>query len=469
MLFRFRSVSALAVLCLILTIAGCGATRPGSPPASRPLGDSLSAYDAPRDGPSGARRGRASADLRRPDGWSNVPGDTITLQESLALALANNSRLQSFSWEVRAREAQALQSGLWPNPTLTGETEDLSTEGPIGDFVDSEQMVQVSQPIELWGRPGKRRDVAEQDRALASWNYETARLDVVTQTTKAFLGLVAAEERVHLAQELVRLSEEVFQTVSRQVETGEVSPVEKDRARVPLSQARIRLRRARADRRAARRTLSGQWGRSDTTSFSTVKGAFGSVRPVPPLDTVQAALDRNPTLARQADEIERAKAVLALEKSNRFPVPSVTIGGQRFGGRTGRDRTALKAGLSLSLPLFDRNQGAVQRARSRIRRAKAERASARVRLDTTLTRAYGMLVSAQNEANTIANETLPAARSAFESVRQGYRRGKFSYLDVLDAQRTLFDVRRQQSQALRSYHQARARVERLIATPLDDL
>ena len=469
MLLRFRSVSALAVLGLIFTIAGCGSTRPGSPPSSRPLGDSLSAYDAPRDGPSGARRGRALADLRRPDGWSGAPGDTLTLQECLALALADNARLKSFSWEVRAREAQALQAGFWPNPVLGAETEDLSTEGPVGDFADAEQMVQVSQPIELWGRPGKRRDVAEQDRALAGWDYEAARLDVVTQTTQAFLGLVAAEERVRLARELVRLSEEVFQTVSRQVEVGEVSPVEKERARVPLSQARIRLRRAREDRRSARQALSGQWGRSDTTSFSTVTGTFGPVRPVPALDTVKTALDRNPALARQADEIERATAVLALEKSDRFPVPSLTVGGQRFGARTGNDRTALTAGISLPLPLFDRNQGAVQRARSRIQRAKAERASARVRLDTTLSRAYSALVSAQHEANTIANETLPAARSAFRSIREGYRQGKFSYLEVLDAQRTLFDVRRQQVQALRSYYQARARVERLIATPLDDL
>ncbi len=191
-------------------LAGCGSTRPGTLPSSRSLGDTLTAYEVPRDGP------RATQDrLRRPDGWSEAPGDTITLQESLALALANNPRLQSFSWEVRAREAQALQAGLWPNPVLEMETEDLSTEGPIGDFTDSEQMVQVSQPIELWGRPGKQRDVAEQDRSLAGWDYEAARLDVVSQTTRAFVGLVAADQRVQLARELVRLSEKVFETVSR--------------------------------------------------------------------------------------------------------------------------------------------------------------------------------------------------------------------------------------------------------------
>ncbi|MCS4044540.1 cobalt-zinc-cadmium efflux system outer membrane protein [Salinibacter ruber] len=412
---------------------------------------------------------RSKERLRRPSEWSEAPGDTVTLQESLALALANNPRLQSFSWEVRAREAQALQAGLWPNPSLGTETEDLSTEDPIGDFTGSEQMVQVSQPIELWGRPGKRRDVAEEERDLAGWDYEAARLDVVSQTTQAFVGLVAAEQRVQLARQLVRLSEEVFQTVSRQVETGEVSPVEKQRARVPLSQARIRLRRAEEARAAARKTLSGQWGRSDTTAFADVEGKFGPVRPVPSLDSVESALDRNPALARQQDEIEQARAVVSLEKSDRLPVPTVTVGWQRFGGRTGSDRTALKAGVSLPLPLWDRNQGAVQRARFRLERARRQREAARVRLDTTLSKAYRSLVSAQNEAQTIAEETLPAAQSAFESVRQGYRQGKFDYLEVLDAQRTLFGVRRQQIQALSRYYQARVRVERLVATPLEQL
>ena len=454
-------VYALGVLFIL---AGCGSTRPGTPPEPRPLGDTESAYEAPRAVPDRPQEG-----LRRPPEWEEAPGDTLTLQESLALALANNPRLQSFSWEVRAREARALQVGLWPNPVLGTETEDLSTNDPVGDFIDSEQMVQVSQPIELWGRPGKRRDVAEAERDLAGWDYEGARLDVVSQTTQAFVGLVAADERVHLAQELVRLSEEVFQTVKRQVETGEVSPVEQERARVPLSQARIRLRRALEARESARKTLSGQWGRSDTTAFAEVEGTFGPVDPVPSLNAVKAALDRNPALARQEDEIERARAILGLEKSDRFPVPSVTAGWQRFGGRTGSDQRAFKAGIALPLPLFDRNQGAVQRARYRLEQARRQREASRVRLDTTLSKAYRSLASAQSEAQTIAEETLPAAQSAFESVRQGYRQGKFDYLEVLDAQRTLFGVRRQQIQALRRYYRARVRVERLVATPLEEL
>ncbi len=92
-----------------------------------------------------------------------------------------------------------------------------------------------------------------------------------------------------------------------------------------------------------------------------------------------------------------------------------------------------------------------------------------MRVDTALTRAYRELTAAYSEVQTIREETLPAARSAFEAIRQGYREGKFGYLDVLDAQRTLFDVRRQEVRALNAYYQRRADVERLTATPLAEV
>jgi cobalt-zinc-cadmium efflux system outer membrane protein len=395
-----------------------------------------------------------------------VQDDTLSLSDALALALQENPRLQSFAWEVRAREAQALQAGLYPNPTLRGETEELNTSAPIDGFTSAEQSVRLGLPLELWGRPWKQRDVAEAERDLAGWDYEAARLDVTTQATKAFIGVLAAQERVRLTEELARLSEEVYQTVSRQVEAGEVSPVEQTRARVPLSEARIQSSRARQSLEAARATLAGTWGRPEAPPFEAVTGAFGPVTALPPLSAVRSLAARNPQVARQAANIQQAEAQLSLEKVSRYPVPEVTAGWQRFGGP---GTEAFAAGIALSLPLFDRNQGATRRARYRVQRTLQERREARVRVDTALTRSYRQLAAAYSEVQTIREETLPAARSAFTSIRQGYREGKFGYLEVLDAQRTLFDVRRQEVRALSAYYQRRADVERLIATPLAEV
>ncbi|WP_051141342.1 TolC family protein [Salisaeta longa] len=389
--------------------------------------------------------------------------DTLSLPEALALALQENPRLRSFAWEVRAREAQVLQAGLYPNPTLSAEAESLPTDAPFDGFSGAEQSVRLGVPLELWGRPWKRRDVAEATRDLAGWTYEAVRLDVTTQVTQAFIGVLAAQERVRLAEALVGLSKEVYQTVRRQVEAGKVSPVEQTRARVPLSEARIQLSRARQSLAAARNTLAGTWGRLERPPFEAVTGTFGPVHKPPSLRALQPLAARNPRIARQQTNIRQAEARLALEKASRFPIPKLTAGWQRFGGL---GTEAFTAGIALPLPLFDRNQGATQRARYRVQRAQAQREDARVQVDTALTRAYHRLAASYNEVRTLRSETLPAARSAFKAIRQGYRAGKFSSLDVLDAQRTLFDVRRQEVRALSDYYQRRATVERLIATPL---
>lgn len=453
-LVHLRTILFAALAAVFL--AGCASTSPEAGyPEARPLGEPLLAYRPASE---------AEAALGVPAETAIVPGDTLALPDVLALTLTQNPRLQAFAWEVRARDAAALQAGLYPNPTLSAETEEVSTSDPLGEFTNAEQAARLSLPLELWGRPWKQRAVAERERDLAGWDYEAARLGVLTEATQAYVGVVAAEARVRQAEEEVRLSETVYETVARQAAAGEVSPVERTRAEVPLSQARIQLRRAEEALQSAQSALAGTMGLAQAPPFAVRRDTLAAASPVPDLAALRPLAQQNPLVARQEDEIARAEAALSLEKAGRFPVPQLTAGAQRFGAT---DTEAFAAGIALPLPLFDRNQGAVARARADLERTRRERQSARVQLDTALTRAYRDLVASQNEAQTLTEETLPAARRAFEAVRQGYRQGKFGFLEVLDAQSTLFAVRRQQIQALAAYYQQRAAVERLIAAPLD--
>lgn len=451
-----RTLSFCVGAGLLLGLLGCTSTRPSDFPNPRPLGNKLpTAHTTSRTATTTPDRSQSPSEP--------TPRDTLTLPDVLAWALRENPRLQAFAWTVRAREAQAVQAGLYPNPTLSADTEALPTGDPVGGFSGAEQSVRLGIPLEVWGRIGRRRDVADAERDVAGWDYEAARLDVWTQASKAFVGVLAAQERARLAEARVRLSEDVYETVCRQVDAGKVSPVEQTRAQVPLSEARIQRNRARHHLLASQTTLAGTWGRPTSTSFAGVAGAFGPVDDPPPLDAIRAFARRNPQVARQAARVRRAEAQHALEKANRFPVPTVTAGWQRFGET---DTRAFAAGVTLPLPLFDRNQGSTQGARYRVKRATQERHDARVRVDTTLTRAYSQLAAAYEEVNTIRDEALPAAQTAFDAIRRGYREGKFGYLDVLDVQRTLFDVRRQEVHALSAYYQHRLDVERLIGTPL---
>jgi cobalt-zinc-cadmium efflux system outer membrane protein len=148
-------------------------------------------------------------------------------------------------------------------------------------------------------------------------------------------------------------------------------------------------------------------------------------------------------------------------------VPDITVnaGYRRF---TDIDSNAFLIGGSIQLPLFDRNRGGIQEATDRLSKAHAEQRAAQVRVTTALAESYRALASARDEASVLASSIQPGAREAFEAVSEGYRLGKFGYLEVLDAQRTLVSAGAQYLRALSDYHKAAADVERLIGAPLAD-
>jgi cobalt-zinc-cadmium efflux system outer membrane protein len=126
-------------------------------------------------------------------------------------------------------------------------------------------------------------------------------------------------------------------------------------------------------------------------------------------------------------------------------------------------------GLVMPLPLFDRNQGNLREAHQRIDKAIDEQEATELRLRTELTAAYEALSAASNEVKVLHREILPAAKSAFEVTNKGYELGRFGFLEMLDAQRTLFQNQLLYIRALANYQRLVNEIERLIAAPVDGL
>ena len=122
----------------------------------------------------------------------------------------------------------------------------------------------------------------------------------------------------------------------------------------------------------------------------------------------------------------------------------------------------------MPLPLFDRNQGRVLETRYELARAGAQQRAAEATMSNELTRAYADAESSTFAMRTLKDETLPAARSAFQAAQDAFRTGKSDYLDVLDAERTLVEVERQLIDAHESFHASVASLEGLTAAPLTD-
>jgi cobalt-zinc-cadmium efflux system outer membrane protein len=180
-------------------------------------------------------------------------------------------------------------------------------------------------------------------------------------------------------------------------------------------------------------------------------------------DALKRALMHNPDVARWETEVEQRKAALEVARADR--IPDLTLGAGIKYLNESDDETYLMA-LSLPIPFFNRNQGGVLEASYAVSRTKEESADAVVRVTTEVHETYQNLLSAFDEVSTLRTIVLPGAHTSFNAAREGYREGKFSYLIVLDAQRTLIETEQEHVNALVDYHKSKSALERLIAKEL---
>jgi cobalt-zinc-cadmium efflux system outer membrane protein len=448
-----RAVLSLAVLW---APGGCAGSRDASySPEPRPLGADLPAFHAPERPGNGPQ----------PSPPIEEPAGDLTLGEALALTLIRNPELAAFSWEVRAQEARALQAGLRPNPALALEVENVAGSGHASGFGNAETTISLSQLLELSGKRGKRQRLAELDRDLAAWDYETVRLELLTAVTRTFVGLLAAQERLRLAEDLVQVAEEALADVSRRVRAGAVSPVEETRARVELSTSRLDRLAAQQECNAVRVRLAASWG-GGAPRFARAVGTLEPLAPPPALEHLLDRIDQNPDIARGKAERAQREADLGLQRALGTSDIEVEGGVRRMGESS---EHAFVVGLALPLPVFDRNQGSRREAEIRVARAGEEHRARTVRARSNLVVAHGSLIAAYEEITVLETAILPDAESALVTAREAHRKGLFGFTDFLDTQRTLFELRGRRFDALARYHRAVADIERLIGEPLSGI
>jgi cobalt-zinc-cadmium efflux system outer membrane protein len=448
-------VQYVVVLCVgVIGLTGCASHNIDAVwPEPRPLGADTPAFQAPEDPTA---RGPVVKSIQEPTG-------ALALRDAIALALVGNPELAAFSWNVRAQEALALQAGLRPNPELEFEMENFAGTGALKGFDVTETTILLGQLFELGGKRGKRQELATLTRNLSAWDYETKRLDVYVDVAKSFVNVVAAQEHVALSTELVDLAQEAVARVGARVAAGKDSPVEETKATVTLHTTRLGLERAKRDLEGARKQLAALWG-SGLPAFGRAEGDIEEIVPLPAADRLAELTAENPNIARWATEFEERRAAVELADAGKIPDLTVVLGGKHL---SEIGESAFVVGLAIPIPLFNRNQGETLAARYRLAQAQAEARAARAQADAALAETYRALSTAHVVATALRDEVLPAAQSAYDTTNEGYRLGKFGFLDLLDAQRTLFEAKKEYINALAAYHRASADMERLIGRALD--
>lgn len=381
----------------------------------------------------------------------------LTLAEAEQRALARNPFLSASAAAAEAAAGDARQAGLLPNPELGYSRENVGNDKLTGLDGPSSTW-QLSQRLELAGQRGARRASAEGEADAARLRWERERALLRAEVRSSWVDVLAAQQRVAFAEELSRVTTDTREAVAAQVRAGKVSPVELVRVDVASAALQRREQLARLSLIAARQRLASVQGLAEP-DFGALSAPLPAVTPLPPQAATAQALAANP-LQKEADARVRAReGGLRQARAGGFPDVTVSVGQTQF---EEAGESAWQMGVSLPLPLFDRNQGARRAAEARLQEARAQAEGAAQTLRAELETLYPQVQALGQQLDTFEKTVLPASAEAFSAVNKGYRFGKFGLLDVLDAQRSLIDTRFDYLDTLTEYHRQRSRLDALL-------
>jgi len=439
--------------CAALVAAGLSvalASR-AQAPAPYPVGRELPTFEAP-----------ASAGASLPDPPPEPTG-VLRLQDALAAALLRNPELAADAHEVRAREAALLQAAAHPNPTVSLEVEDFAGSGQFHGVESAQTTLLLGQLIELGGKRAARVDLAAADRDLAAWDHEVRRIDVLVRTADEFVDVLAAQERLRLADEALEIARSTQRVASLRLRAGMASPAEEIRAGVQVDVASVGREHTEHELATARHALAATWA-GEEPRFERAVGDLEWLPSVPSADDLAQRLEASPAVARWRTELARRDALRARATSDRVPDVTVRAGPRRL---SGPEDTALVVGFSVPLPLWNRNRGAIAEAEHRVAMVAAEARAARVHAVMDLATARVGLQASSEEAHLLRTRILPGTQRAVEALRRGYEQGRFAQIEVLDAERARLDAREQYLRALVEAHHSAQQIERLTGVPLE--
>ncbi|WP_313570119.1 TolC family protein [Comamonas terrigena] len=375
----------------------------------------------------------------------------LTLNVAVSQALDQHPRLRAAQRGLEASEGVLLQSRARPNPELSYSQEDTRS-------TTRTSTVQLNQMLEIGGKRSARMRVAEKGREVAQAELGAERANLVADVRMAFMGLLAAQQRSALASQTLDIARSAREAAGKRVAAGKAAPLEENRARVAESGAQLEQAQAQAALRVARQQMQTFLG--DTTSaFGEAQGALDALPAVPDALVLRERLEQAPSLLQARSTLEQSRATADLESAKRVPDPTVSLGVKRAQEMA---RNQIVFGVSIPLPLLDSNRGNQLQALRLADQAEDRLLTTRLALQAQLYAAREALESSRNQAMQLSSQVLPTAQAAYEAASKGFALGKFSYLEVLDAQRSWFEVRTQYLEQLLATHRAAADIDRLL-------
>lgn len=382
----------------------------------------------------------------------------ISLPQALQRALAANPRLTAAERDVGIATGQRIQAGVLLNPEVSYEQDDSFGTGKYRGTKSAETTLQISQAFEWFGKREARIAAGAAGVETAAIQRQAVRLEVLSETAIAFLNVLGSQRRIQILDEQVTALDKLTPLLQRRVEAGASSPAETGRAEVASALVKADRERLRSTLASARRELAVLMG--DTTpKFASVSGRLDAIGRPPSFQSVVAAIDANPQLVRWTAIYAQRNAELLLARLKPYPDVRIAAGWRHFNES---NDDAVRLSLSVPIPVFDQNQGNILSAQESLAKTRAEREANRNTLIVIAGRAYDTLQASLRELTILREVAIPKAQQAAEAISDGYGQGRYTLLEVLDAQASVAQARLREQEALQNFHVAVATIEGLV-------
>ena len=369
-----------------------------------------------------------------------APSSGLTLPELEQIALQNNPTLGEANTEINAAAARKRQSGLYPNPTVGYQGEQI--RGGIQG--GGEQGFFISQDIVLGGKLGLNRNIFEQQKKQAETEAEAQRLRVINSVRTSYHQALAAQQMVDLRHKLANLAGDAVETSRQLANVGQADQPDVLQAEVEAEQAELAVVAAEQNQIRRWRELAAIVGRPDMP-LSFLAGNAEAIPEGNPDQWMQSILEESPAVKIAHLKVLKAEASLA--RAKREPVPDLQVRGGLEQNLELEPITNHTIGLQgfaevgVQIPIFNRNQGGVAAARAELERAQQETHRVQLALRARAAALLEKYATSRSTVERYRDRMIPRAQKAYDLYSKNYGAMAAAYPQVLIAQRTLFQLR----------------------------
>jgi cobalt-zinc-cadmium efflux system outer membrane protein len=368
------------------------------------------------------------------------PPAAITLDALVAQALAENPELKFYEAEIAAAKGDRKMAGAWANPEITGEVgrKRVSSNGAVEGTAWA---VSAQQTFEWPGRVSLRKAIADRQVQLADAGLDQFRAALAAEVRRLGFALFASQRRAEATREVAGRGEELVATLVQREPAG-VTPLLETRA-IEASVIKLRREASEATHEAQSALFELNQLRGQPIQMPiTLAGVSLNFDELPSVEElIRRAATGNFTLRQR--EIEFAQQGFKVRLSENEAWPSISIGPQFSREKAGDKETIAGVGMSLPLPLWNRNTGNIDAAKARELQAKTSLRLAQREVERKIREsaaAYELHRKEMARWNpTVAEQLREAATLADRHYRLGavplatYLEVQSSYLEALEA------------------------------------